>query len=81
MSYGLFLLPLLALIVLLIAIKNGFNKSAFIVSLGATMVINMFALHHLTWYGFLCTLTVPLAGLYVVICLALSIQERRGGGK
>ncbi|SCJ82569.1 Uncharacterised protein [uncultured Eubacterium sp.] len=78
MSYIIFFLPpVAAMIVLLIAIKNGFNKQAFVVSAGITMVINMFAIHKLTWYGLICTLTVPLAAIYVLICLWLSIRERR----
>ena len=65
MSYIVFFLPpVVAVIVLLVAIKNGFNKQAFMVSAGITMVINMFAMHKLTWYGLLCTLTVPLAAAY-----------------
>lgn len=81
MAYGAILLvpPLAAIIVLIVAIKNGFNKQAFFVSAGITMLINMFTMHNATWYGFLCTLTIPLAGIYVLICLALSIKERRGG--
>lgn len=78
MSYIVFFLPpVVAVIVLIIAVKNGFNKQAFMVSVGITMVINMFALNKLTWYGLLCTLTVPLAAIYVLICLWLSIKERR----
>lgn len=79
MSYILFFLPpVVAVAVLLVAIKNGFNKQAFMVSAGITMVINMFAMHKLTWYGLLCTLTIPLAAIYVLICLWLSVKERRG---
>lgn len=78
MSYIIFFLPpAVAVIVLLIAIKNGFNKQAFMVAAGITMVINMFAIQRLTLYGLLCTLTVPLAAIYVLICLWLSIRERR----
>ncbi len=72
-----FLPPFLAIAVLVTAIINGFNKQAFFVAAGITMVINMFAMHYLTLYGFLCTLTIPLAGIYVAICLVLSIRERR----
>ena len=80
MGYLLFFLPpALVLIVFIAAMKHGFNKAAFFVSVGITMIINMFAIHHLTWYGLLCTLTIPLAGIYVVICLVLSIQEHRSG--
>lgn len=79
MSYILlFLPPVVAVAVLLVAIKNGFNKQAFMVSAGITMVINMFALSRLTLYGLLCTLTIPLAAIYVLLCLWLSIRERRG---
>lgn len=78
MSYIVFFLPpLVAVIVLLVAMKNGFNKQAFMVSAGITMVINMFGLYKLTWYGLICTVTVPLAAVYVLICLWLSIKERR----
>lgn len=79
MSYILlFLPPAAAVIVLLAAMKSGFNKQAFMVSAGITMVFNMFMLHKLTLYGLLCTLTVPLAAIYVLLCLWLSIRERRG---
>ena len=70
--------PAVAIAVLVIAIKKGFNKQAFMVSAGITMVINMFTIHNATWYGLMCTLTVPLAGIYVLICLFLSVMERRG---
>lgn len=80
MSYILFFLPpAAAVIVLIAALKSGFNKQAFLVSAGITMVINMFAIHSLSWYGLLCTLTLPLAGIYVAICLVLSLREHRGG--
>lgn len=78
MSYILFLLPpVVSIIVLIIAIKKGFNKSALYISIGITMLINMFAMHHLTLYGFLCTLTIPLTVIYLIICFFLSISERR----
>lgn len=81
MAYAVFFLipPIAAIIVLIVAIKNGFNKQAFFVAAGITMLINMFTMHDATWYGFLCTLTIPLAGIYVLICLVLSIREHRGG--
>jgi len=80
MGYVLFFLPpALALIAFIAAIKRGFNKAAFFVSAGITMIINMFAIHSLTWYGLICTLTIPFAGIYIVICLVLSIQEHRSG--
>lgn len=73
--------PAAAVIILIVAIKKGFNKQAFFVSAGVTMLINMFTMHDATWYGFLCTLTIPLAGIYVMICLGLSIKERRDGNE
>lgn len=75
----LFLPPAAAVAVLVIALRKGFNKQAFFVSAGITMVINMFAVHRLTIYGLICTLTLPLAGIYVAICLVLSVLERRSG--
>lgn len=83
MAYGVLLLlpPAAAVIILIVAIKKGFNKQAFFVSAGVTMLINMFTMHDATWYGFLCTLTIPLAGIYVMICLGLSIKERRDGNE
>ncbi len=83
MAYLVFWLlpPIVAITVLVVAIKKGFNKQAFVVSAGVTMLISMFTMHNATWYGFICTLTIPLAGIYVAICLGLSIKERRGGGE
>lgn len=76
-EFFIFLAPVAAIIVLLVALKKGFNKSAFIVSAGITMVINMLLMEKLSIYGFICCLTIPLAVIYVLICLALSIMERR----
>lgn len=82
MAYVLmFLPPVAAIIILIVAIKKGFNKEAFFVSAGITMVINMFALNKLTIYGLLCTLTIPLSAIYVIICLFLSLREHRDIGK
>lgn len=71
--------PAAAIIVLVIAIKSGFNKQVFMVSAGITMVINMFTIHTATWYSLICTLTIPLAAIYVVLALILSLIERRKG--
>lgn len=78
MTYFLiFLPPVAAVAVLLVALKKGFNKQAFVVAAGIAMVIAMFAMHKLTLYGLICVLTIPLAVIYVAICLVLSLLERR----
>ena len=73
----LFLPPFLAIAVLVAALKNGFHKGAFFVSAGVTMVIAMFLMDKVSLYGLLCIITIPLATIYVVICLVLSLLERR----
>ncbi len=76
-EFFIFLAPVAAVIVLLIALKKGFNRQAFIVSAGITMVINMLLMERLSMYGFIFFLTVPLAVIYVVICLVLSLVEKK----
>lgn len=76
-EFFIFLAPVAAVIVLLIALKKGFNRQAFIVSAGITMVINMLLMERLSMYGFIFFLTVPLAVIYVVICLVLSLVENK----
>jgi hypothetical protein len=70
------LLPVVSVLVVIIAIKKDFQKPVFFVSVGVTMVIDMFLMKYLslTMYGFICILTVPLAVIYVLICLFLSIK-------
>ncbi|TDP48637.1 hypothetical protein [Aminicella lysinilytica] len=78
MIYILMIIPPLAAIAALVAaVKKGFNKEAMIVAAVITMAINMFAIHKVTMYGLLCTVTIPLALAYVLICLALSIKENK----
>lgn len=76
-EFFIFLAPVAAVIVLLIALKKGFNRQAFIVSAGITMVINMLLMERLSMYGFIFFLTVPLAVIYVVICLVLCLVEKK----
>ncbi len=73
------LLPIAAsIIILLYALKKGFDKTAFFLSAAIAMVIAMFMMkHNATWYGILLALTVPLAVSYLIICLFLSLQEDR----
>ena len=73
------LLPIVAsLIILIYALKKGFDRTAFYISAATAMVIAMFMMkHNATWYGLLLALTVPLAVSYLVICLFLSWQEDR----
>lgn len=75
--YLMLLLPIIAIIILIVAIRKGFSKQAFFVAAGITMVINMFAIHYVTWYGLLCTITIPFAAIYVLICLFISIKTHR----
>lgn len=78
MQYIILATPIIvALAALAFAMKQGFNKQAFFVAAGITMIINMFTIHHVTLFGFLCTLIIPLAAIYIGICLFLSIRERR----
>ena len=72
-------LPIVAsLIILIYALKKGFDRTAFYISAAVAMVIAMFMMkHNATWYGLLLALTVPLAVSYLIICLFLSWQEDR----
>ena len=67
-------LPIVAsVVILLYALKKGFDISAAI-----AMVVAMFMMkHNATWYGLMLALTVPLAVSYLIICLFLSWQEDR----
>lgn len=76
-EFFIFLAPIVAIAVLVIEFKKGFNKQALIVSAGITMVINMLLMERLSLYGFLFFLTVPLALIYIAICLILSVLERK----
>ena len=69
--------PVAAIIIFLIALKNGIHKQALIVTVGITMVVTMFTMKYLSWYGVICIGAGALALIYVVICLVLSIVERR----
>ena len=73
------LLPIVAsLLILLYALKKGFDKTAFFLSAAIAMVIAMFMMEqNATWYGILLALTVPLAVSYLIICLFLSLREDR----
>ena len=72
-------LPIVAsLIILIYALKKGFDRTAFYISAAVAMVIAMFMMKHdATWYGLMLALTVPLAVSYLSICLFLSWQEDR----
>ena len=56
-------LPIVAsLIILIYALKKGFDRTAFYISAAVAMVIAMFMMkHNATWYGLMLALTVPLA--------------------
>lgn len=72
-------LPIVAsLIILIYALKKGFDRTAFYISAAVAMVIAMFMMkHNATWHGLMLALTVPLAVSYLSICLFLSWQEDR----
>ena len=72
-------LPIVAsLIILIYALKKGFDRTAFYISAAVAMVIAMFMMkHNATGYGLMLALTVPLAVSYLGICLFLSWQEDR----
>lgn len=69
---------IISVIVLIYALRRSFNKRALIVSAALTMITEMMMMkNNNSWYVLLFSLTVPLAISYVVICLVLSIMERR----
>ena len=69
-------LPIVAsVVILLYALKKGFDKTAFFISAAIAMVVAMFMMkHNATWYGLMLALTVPLAVSYLIIWLFLSCQ-------
>ena len=72
-------LPIVAsVVIVLYALKKGFDKTAYFISAAIAMVVAMFMMkHNATWYGLMLALTVPLAVSYLIICLFLSWQEDR----
>ena len=72
-------LPIVAsLIILIYALKKGFDRTAFYISAAVVSVIAMFMMkHNATCYGLMLALSVPLSVSYLSICLFLSLQEDR----
>lgn len=78
-----YLAPIIVSIVALIVdFKKGINKKALIVSAMFAMVAEMFAMKYIagTWYILVFSLIVPLAVVYTLICLYLSLKERKKDG-
>ncbi|MGN8764593.1 hypothetical protein [Hornefia butyriciproducens] len=55
-----------AMVIFFVTLVRNFNKHVLLMAAAVTMLINMFAMHYVTWLGLCLTVSLPLSVVYVL---------------
>ncbi|WP_143404589.1 hypothetical protein [Hornefia porci] len=55
-----------ATVIFFVTLVRNFNKHVLLMAAAVTMLINMFAMHYVTWLGLCLTVSLPLSVVYVL---------------